>query len=185
MTVRPALEGERGKDRTAGGTAGVGRRQKGVRGGSTRYGVEQEERATGEPRERMCRFRYRPAAGRVSRARSLSLSYSWLRGPLASRSRMYIRARGRIFRLSRCLSLSLSLPSIPSPRAARRADFSRSLVPSSLSLLPLRLSPANAPCGGAAALAPCSPAPSLFFSLIRSRRSRLPSSSRRSESNRL
>lgn len=179
--------------------------------GEARGGWRRARRELPESRERMRRFRYRPAAGRVSRARSLTLALAFSSlFPSLSVALFLLppslppflslppaRTRGRIFRLSRRLSLSLSLAPSPSfPRSPIRhyglsrslalldsfAPFVRALLSLAVSLL---LSCHRIGLGGAAARALLSLPPSFSFSLIRSRRSRLPSSSRRSESNRL
>lgn len=189
VTARRASEGERREDRAArrrhGGTTTEQQEARGGRGDAVRRWSKKRELPE-RPRERMRRFRYRPAAGRVSRARSLLL-------PLLARhvspSRAYAHAVGpSAFLVGLSLSLSRRCAPPPAARAARaRASLAHSFRLLSLPPpLPLIARPVSLPRpAGAAALAPYSPAPSLFFSLIRSRRSRLPSSSRRSESNRL
>lgn len=185
--------------------------------GEARGGWRRARRELPESRERMRRFRYRPAAGRVSRARSLTLAlaFSSLFPSLSLLLSFFSLLPSRPFSLSllrahavgsfafRVDSLSLSLApsfslfsSVPYPSLwslslslARSRSWTLSLPSSVFSspLLPLSLllSCHRIGLGGAAARALLSLPPSFSFSLIRSRRSRLPSSSRRSESNRL
>lgn len=181
-----------------GPNGGSGRTRHGTREGESGKGCR-ARRGLPESCERMRRFRYRPAAGRVSRARSLAL-FSLL--PLFV---SLACARGRTFRLSHRFSLSFSLslfflpsidphvaslslaPSIPTSLSfVLFISFSQSALAGAIvrALLPFRLTLSHL-------LTHTHPHTHIhtlsvsLSSLIRSRRFRLPSSSRRSESNRL